>query len=53
MKKDASKQKQKKVTTNDKAVQTVSEEKITIEAEDLTCTSTFKIIFFFFLYTYL
>ncbi|XP_077267094.1 geminin DNA replication inhibitor isoform X2 [Temnothorax americanus] len=39
-KKDVSK-KQNKVTTNDKAVQTVSEEKIhkiEIEAEDLTCT---------------
>lgn len=40
MKKDASK-KQKKVTTSDKAVQTVLQEKIEIEAEDLTCTSIF------------
>lgn len=39
MKKDIPKQKQKKVTVNDKAVQTVPAEKITIEAEDLTCTS--------------
>lgn len=44
MKKNVSK-KQNKVRIIDKAVQTVSEEKIQIEAEDLT--SIFKIIRFF------
>lgn len=46
IKKDASK-KQKKVTTSDKAVQTTLQEKIEIEAEDLTCTGIFKIILYF------
>ena len=44
-KKDASKN-QVKVTTNNKAVQTVKEEKGEIDAEDLICTGTFKIIYF-------
>lgn len=42
-KKDVSKN-QVKVITNNKAVQTVKEEKREIDAEDLTCTGTFKII---------
>lgn len=49
IKKNVSK-KQKKVTTSNKAVQTVLEEKIVIEAEDLT--SKFKIIFHFFSYIF-
>lgn len=36
-----------KVTTNDKAVQTVLDEKREIETEDLTCTGMFKIIYCF------
>jgi len=45
--------KQLKVTTDDKAVQTIPEKKEEIDVEDLTCTSTFKIILFcsfFFMY---
>lgn len=46
LKKEVSK-KQKKVTITDKAVQTIPEQKIEIEAEDLTCTGMFKLIFYF------
>jgi len=39
--------KQIRVTSSDKAVQTIGEEKGEIQIEDLTCTSTFKIILLF------